>query len=373
MYRATSCIDLTHGRPALLIPIFRYKNQNEPYVQVMDEFLMVEAFAPYYASEEYETHSLEEQHAIDEGWRGLICFRAPDRRIVTCTVSELFNYVEENGDDLKEYALLQMQLLRLTSANFATQYEAWRQVSRTYLRPENQELWLESEISSYQRNDAIWRSITAPEEHERTQPEIILRSGDAVDVEELIKVLTMPVYYRASNWEPLWFLLLRKLPLDARTVGIAKSWLYHKYSSGEGFESARNVFCAVVDNSADLYWDEGFTDFCFELCSDGTLFSEESSVPFRIIRLVFMIIQKAFDGNVVQELIIKILDENPFPPHQLEFFIDQLTISARETPMSGKVGTKIWSTLMPRLEVYDLYPEVNSSLRSLRRLIPRSE
>jgi hypothetical protein len=81
MYRLNCFLDISNGRPGMLVPLISSPNTNLPYVQQMDEFFLVREIVPFLEYENYPVVPSDESHTVTIGDQGLVAFRAPDDSI----------------------------------------------------------------------------------------------------------------------------------------------------------------------------------------------------------------------------------------------------------------------------------------------------
>ena len=79
MFKLNCFLDLSNGRPGMLVPLISSPNTNLPYVQQMDEFLMVKELVPFLDYENYPIVQNKEERIIAIGEQGLVAFRSPDK------------------------------------------------------------------------------------------------------------------------------------------------------------------------------------------------------------------------------------------------------------------------------------------------------
>jgi len=53
MFKLILSLDIADGRPGMLVPLFSSSTTNMPYVQQMDEFLLVKEMVPFLDYENY--------------------------------------------------------------------------------------------------------------------------------------------------------------------------------------------------------------------------------------------------------------------------------------------------------------------------------
>ena len=244
-------LDVSDGKPGMLVPVFSSQNTNMPYVQQMDEFLQVREVLPFLEYEHYPTIPFyDEDKLIAMGDAGLVAFRSPSSEIVCGKVQEIFEYLAINAELVAENAFLHAQLLRIVSAEFKPSYESWRRVSTSCFENEDQRrFWVDSEHQLFQKQKKIWAEI----EPQDPQPP---RSGDAQSyvslveygTEFLIRWLSDRSNFRSKNWTKIWHHVHEQVPLDDRLPEIALAWLYSIDNEDGDFEQTRTLIFALLEN-----------------------------------------------------------------------------------------------------------------------------
>jgi hypothetical protein len=74
MFTLNCFLDLSNGRPGMLVPLLSAPDTNLPYVQQMDEFLMVKEVMPFLDYENYPIVSNTQKRIVTIRNRGLIAF-----------------------------------------------------------------------------------------------------------------------------------------------------------------------------------------------------------------------------------------------------------------------------------------------------------
>jgi hypothetical protein len=82
MFKLISFLDISEGRPGMLVPLLSSVNTNLPYVQQMDEFLQLKEIVPFIEYENYPVVPSQDERVVGIGDRGLIAFRSYDAAII---------------------------------------------------------------------------------------------------------------------------------------------------------------------------------------------------------------------------------------------------------------------------------------------------
>jgi hypothetical protein len=160
MYKLSLLIDVSDGLPGMMVPVFSSPNTNLPYVQQMDEFLIVKSILPFLDYENYSTCLAEVERSIFIGDKGLIAFRSIDNSIICGDVTEVLDYFDQKREIIASSPVLTAQLLRIQAAELPTSYDVWTKVAeRTFSNPNQRKLWVDSEILLYQKQRRIWADI----------------------------------------------------------------------------------------------------------------------------------------------------------------------------------------------------------------------
>ena len=147
MYKMSECIDLSNGRPGLIIPLFRMERTNVPFVQEMDNYLKIVSFVPYYGADEYSIISVAEPIMADIDELGIVAFIKPDGNVFAGRFPAVYKYTIDSKENLVNFPLLNAQLLRLIGADTAVQYDAFRLASDTYFSSKEQrEAWVRAQM-----------------------------------------------------------------------------------------------------------------------------------------------------------------------------------------------------------------------------------
>jgi hypothetical protein len=81
MFTLNGFVDVSNGRPGMLVPLLSSADTNLPYVQEMDEFFLLKEIIPFLEYENYPIVPESHGRSIAIGDRGLIAFRSVDGSI----------------------------------------------------------------------------------------------------------------------------------------------------------------------------------------------------------------------------------------------------------------------------------------------------
>ncbi len=261
MFALNAFIDISNGRPGMLVPLLSAPNTNLPYVQQMDEFLIVKEIIPYLEYENYPIVAGNEARSVEIGDRGLIAFRSVDYTIFCGNTEETLKYVGENKDLIQTSLLLRTQLNRIEAVGLEKSYDVWRDLAKSTFHSERQRaLWLDSEYRLYNRQQQIWDEIDGNE----LKPEPPSRPGlekplPEYDTETLVRWLSNRSHYFAKGWTAVWHYVNARLPFDDRVSLLGVSWMYAVNEEDTDFEQSKSILFALFyrsKNSNDIDWKE---------------------------------------------------------------------------------------------------------------------
>jgi hypothetical protein len=246
MFRLNIFIDLAEGQPGMLIPVFTSPNTNIPYVQQMDEFMLVKEIVPFLEYENYQCFAYDNPRTIAVGDKGIIAFRSFDESIVCGDFEEVVDYIDQNQAPIAKNLVLQLQLQRVESTDLKKSYELWRLVATKIFDDEEQaKFWVDSELQLFQKQKRIWADIDPLDQDD-------LRSGEGlqhtsitqVGTEYLLRWLSNRVNFSAKNWTTIWHYVHEKLPFDDRVSQVALARMYSLASVGWAKRSVPTSPCA---------------------------------------------------------------------------------------------------------------------------------
>lgn len=315
----------------MLIPVFAKDGTNTPYVQSMDEFYDVEDFFAYY---QYEKFSFVSENATIEaeiGRAGLIAFRTPLRQIWCGEASGAIQYLNMHAADLDHTPLLKLQLLRISNAPLAQQYEGWRSASDRYFKsPRQRANWLDAELLSYQSNDKVWNRINSKKVERRARLHFVADRFQSVDPEHRFAVLSDPAHFDFSDWEIEWFKLKDQLPADERVYLLASEWLFSIFASNLEIGRTKNVFAESLRFLRTMDdQDDQFADFLSELIRSGQFFSDDLALSFSSLLAALDLIQKYLSDEDNIALLLRVLADNYFSHVQTQTLLARLDIVAQ--------------------------------------------
>lgn len=161
MFKLMLFLDIAEGKPGMLVPVFSSQNTNMPYVQQMDEFLLIKEMVPFLEYENYRCiPNTDDAPNVAVGDKGLIAFRSFDERVVCGDFEDALTYISEHANSIAKDPVLHLQLQRIKSAELNPSYALWRDVSsRIFIDESQSKFWLDSELLLYQKQKRIWAEI----------------------------------------------------------------------------------------------------------------------------------------------------------------------------------------------------------------------
>jgi hypothetical protein len=264
MFNLNGFMDVSNGRPGMLVPLLSSPDTNLPYVQEMDEFLLVKEIIPFLEYENYPTISEDlerEAHAVAIGDRGLIAFRSADGSIFCSNSEGVLKYIAENRALIQTNLALHVQLNRIEAVGLEKSYDVWRDLAKSKFADEKQRtLWLESEHRLFRKQHEIWDEIDADE----IEPEKPARPGlekplPEYDVEQLVRWLNIRANYFAKGWTTVWHYVNARAPFDDRVSLIGINWMYAVNEEDADFEQSKSILFALFyrsKKSKDVDWRE---------------------------------------------------------------------------------------------------------------------
>ena len=97
----------------MLVPVFSSDKTNMPYVQQMDEYLLVKDIIPFLEYENYTTLPAERALSVSLGEKGVIAFRSADDAIICGDFQDVLAYVRDHVDLLTKDPLLKQLTNRI--------------------------------------------------------------------------------------------------------------------------------------------------------------------------------------------------------------------------------------------------------------------
>jgi hypothetical protein len=248
MFELMLLLDVSQGRAGMLIPVFSSATTNMPYVQQMNEYLLVKEMVPFLEYENYPCVVLGEAKATTIGDRGIISFRSTDGSLVTGDFETVLHYCDNNRELIGEDHLLQMQLQRIESAELPPSYELWRTVAaEIFKEPGQAKLWVDSELHLFQKEQRIWSEIDTidPDEFEAGDGPTLTALFER-STEYLLRWLGNRNNFRRKNWTKVWHYVHEKIPFDERVRDVAVSWMYSLNSDVSDFQETRSIIYALL-------------------------------------------------------------------------------------------------------------------------------
>jgi hypothetical protein len=271
MFNLNGFIDVSNGQPGMLVPLLSSPVTNLPYVQEMDEFLIIKEIIPFLEYENYPTIPEGQEHqerSVAIGDRGLIAFRSADGSIFCSNSEEVLKYVAENRALIQTNLALRVQLYRIEAVGLEKSYDAWRDLAKSKFADEKQRtLWLESEFRLYHKQQEIWDEIGADEfEPEKPSRPGLEKPLPEYDVEQLVRWLNIRSNYFAKGWTTVWHYVNARAPFDDRVSLIGINWMYAVNEEDADFEQSKSILYALFyrsKKSKDADWRE-LSEFILE-------------------------------------------------------------------------------------------------------------
>jgi hypothetical protein len=261
MFNLNGFIDVSNGRPGMLVPLLSSPDTNLPYVQEMDEFLLVREIIPFLEYENYPTVPESQERSVRVGDRGLIAFRSVDGSIFCGNTEEALKYVAENRALIEANLSLRVQLNRIEAVGLEKSYDAWRDLAKSKFNSERQRaLWLDSEHRLYKKQQQIWDEIDGDE----VKPERPSRPGlekplPEYDDEQLLRWLSVRSNYFAKGWTTVWHYVNVRAPFDDRVSLLGINWMYAVNEEDADFEQSKSILFGLFyrsKKSKDTDWRE---------------------------------------------------------------------------------------------------------------------
>lgn len=261
MFALQGFVDISNGRPGMLVPLLSSPNTNLPYVQQMDEFLIVKEIIPFLEYENYQVVSGHETCSVAIGDRGLIAFRQDDETIFCGNTEELLKYLSKNSDSLTMSMALRTQLDRIDTVGLEKSYDRWRDLAKSVFNTERQRtLWIESEHRLFSKQQQIWDEIDGND----LKSEPPARPGlekplPEYDTETLLRWLSNRSKFFSKGWTTVWHYVNARLPFDDRVSLLGMSWMYAVNEQDSDFEQSKSILFALFyrsKSSKDINWHE---------------------------------------------------------------------------------------------------------------------
>jgi len=274
MFNLIFFIDISEGRPGMLIPLFSSPNTNLPYVQQMDEFFQVRELVPFLEYENYKTAPSEKARSIAINDQGLVAFRSTDNAIVCGDVTEILQYIADNQALVSQDQILRSQLHRIEAAELKPSYEAWRAVAGLTFDDEDQrKFWIDSELQLFQKQKKIWADIDSKDTSAAKGDQgSIYVSISEHSTEYLLRWLSTRSNFVSKDWTKIWHYVNEETPFDERVEEIALSWIYFLGDEDHDLQQTKSVVYVLLERwKAHPKWTE-FGEFLSDrLASDPSL------------------------------------------------------------------------------------------------------
>jgi hypothetical protein len=254
MFKLMVLLDISEGRPGMLVPVLSSPNTNMPYVQQMDEFLIVKEIVPFLEYENYLTISHESTQTIAIGDKGLIAFRSSDEAIICGDFEEVLPYIAQNKELISKNPLLRLQLQRIESAELNQSYEVWRTVASQIFKDDDQaKFWVDSELQLFQKQKKIWSDIDPIDADDPQSGDgVVYTALSEYSTEYLLRWLSNRANFPSKNWTKLWHYVHEKMPFDDRAAQIALAWMYSLDADDSDFNQTKSVIYALLQGWATL-------------------------------------------------------------------------------------------------------------------------
>lgn len=327
----------------MLVPVFNTATTNLPYVQQMDEFFQVKEVIPYLEYESYELLPADIQKTIVIGDRGIIAFRAPDNGIVCGDITEILSYIANNRDAIEIHKVLRSQLHRIEAADLNTSYEGWRSIAAEIFHDERQKkLWLESELSIFQKQRRIWAEIEPIKPDDHTGGESgIYGSISEHSIEYLIRWLTTRKNFVSRDWTKVWHYVNERAPFDERPSTIALSWIFAVGDSGVDFQQTRSILMVLFDRWENNFQLPDLGDFLSNTFSQDTSLLFDFFRPRALFAHLIDFIAAEGDKDDLFTIVDFSIDNLPKDTFALEVLSDALGVLESEVSATDKRRPKI--------------------------------
>jgi hypothetical protein len=278
MFNLIQFIDISDNKPGMLIPLLSAPNTNLPYVQQMDEFMMVREIVPFIEYENYAILPADQPRTVNLGDNGIIAFRTFEDEIFCGDIQEVLFYISQHKEAISRHAILATQLNRIESANLAKSYAAWRlaAVEVFPLDEDQQKFWTDSEFQLFQKQKRIWNDI---DPLDTEAPEVggggVYGTISEHSTEYLLRWLSNRVNFNAKDWTKVWHYVAARSPFDDRVAQIALGWLFYLRAEGQDLRQAKSLINALLHLWSLGSTLQGFGEFlCDSITSDYSLLFE---------------------------------------------------------------------------------------------------
>jgi hypothetical protein len=261
MFNLNCFVDLPNGRPGMLVPLLSSADTNLPYVQQMDEFLLVKDIIPFLEYENYPIVPRTRECVVTIGDRGLIAFRSPDDSIFCGNPEEVLNYIDENQELVASNVLFRAQLNRIESVGLERSYDIWRHVAEIKFDDERQRsLWVASEFRFYKKQSQIWTEIDPGEvDTKKSTKPGLQRPLSEYSSEHLVGWLSIRSNYFVKGWTAVWHHVNARLPADDRVSLLGINWMYALNEEDTDLQLSKSILFGLLHRSKkskDVNWEE---------------------------------------------------------------------------------------------------------------------
>lgn len=248
MFDLNCYLDVSEGKPGMLVPLFSAKGTNLPYVQQMDEFFQVREIVPFLEYENYDVVPIELPRSVVVGDNGLIVFRSTDNSIVCGDVTEVLSYISQNKELISKNPLLNSQLQRIEAAELNPSFEGWRSAAAAvFIEDDQRRFWIDSEMMLFQKQKKIWADIEPLEiDSPKTADGGIYASISEYGTEYLIRWLSNRSNFGSKDWTKVWHYVNACSPFDDRIQELALSWIFHVGDEDQDLKQTRSILFALL-------------------------------------------------------------------------------------------------------------------------------
>jgi hypothetical protein len=329
MFSLNCFLDLSNGRPGMLVPLISSPNTNLPYVQQMDEFFLVREIVPFLEYENYPVVPSADTHMVSIGDLGLVAFRAPDDSIFCGNVTETLAYLKGNEELISRNPMLRSQLNRIESAELQPSYDAWRKVADVaFDNTEQKKFWLDSELRIFQKQKQIWRDIDRIESSVGSTKGTKLQGSLAeYGPEFLIKWLAKRSNFEIASWTTVWHHVNVALPFDERVAQVGITWMYAQVGEDHDFQQSKSILFALLQRrqTKEVDW-KGLAEILSERLSSEPYLIYNFLMPKKLFRALFIILANEGFADDVLNLVEFCISNVPKDEHVIEVL--EVTLSS---------------------------------------------
>jgi hypothetical protein len=338
MFELIFLLDIAEGCPGMLVPLFSSKKTNMPYVQQMDEYLIVKDVIPFLEYENYAIVPSDAPRSVSLGDKGIIAFRSVDNAIICGDFEEVLTYIGAHLDLVSNDPVLRMQLHRVESAELKPSYENWRKVAAQVFDDVDQgKFWIDSELQLFQKQKRIWRDIDRLDADEsKGDDSEAYDSLRTKSTEYLIRWLSQRSNFTSRNWTRLWHYVHERLPFDDRVAQIGVNWMYALHAESEDFSQTKTVMYALLQGWLTLGKDyPDYGEFLSDRLATEPSFLFSLLRPKKLFELLFdYLVARGNLDDVLKLLRFSISDlpNEPYITETIENALDVIANSYHDEP-----------------------------------------